>query len=154
MTFEREHLPDPISYYESQGLTLTGSHRSPWKTTECRFHGGRDSMRIKVANGAFVCMSLCGAKGGNVVAYQMAAYGQSFIEAAKQLGAWVRNENDQRHIRPMQLPARDALELLSRESTLIAIEAIRTAKGIPLTDADLHRLLIAAGRINHIRGLF
>jgi len=154
MTFEREQLPDPASYYKSQGLNLLGLHSSPWKTTECRFHGGSDSMRIKVATGAFVCMSLCGAKGGNVLAYQMAAYGQSFIEAAKQLGAWVGDEVAQRHIRPMQLPARDALELLSRESTLVAIEAIRTAKGIPLAEADLDRLLTAAGRINHIRGFF
>lgn len=153
MTFEREKLPDPVSYYESQGLNLLGSHHSPWKTTECRFHGGRDSMRIKVATGAFVCMN-CGAKGGDVVAYQMAAYGQGFVEAAKQLGAWVGSETAQLNIRLTQLSARDAIQALSYEATLVAIEGSRIGKGLTPTDADLDRLRTAAGSINHIRGLF
>ena len=39
--YRRELLPDPFSYYEDQGLMLVGSRRAPWRTTECRFHGGR-----------------------------------------------------------------------------------------------------------------
>jgi hypothetical protein len=89
--FNRELLPDPLIYYEANGLTLKGPRNASWKTTECRFHGGSDSMRIKVATGAFICMN-CGARGGDVVAYQMAAYCLSFLEAAKQLGAWSGGE--------------------------------------------------------------
>lgn len=85
--FDRELLPVPVSYYEAQGLTLQGSRGAEWKTTECRFHGGSDSLRIKVTTGAFVCMA-CGAKGGDVLAYEMATHGIGFIDAAKQLGAW------------------------------------------------------------------
>ena len=44
MTFDRRNLPDAVSYYESEGLKLTS--RGKWRTTECKFHGGSDSMRI------------------------------------------------------------------------------------------------------------
>ena len=89
MTFEREKLPDPVSYYESQGLALLGSHRSTWKTTECRFHGGSDSMRVNTVTGAWVCMA-CGVKGGDVLSYLMLSNGMEFIDAAK----WDGNERE------------------------------------------------------------
>jgi hypothetical protein len=153
MTFEREKLPDPVSYYESQGLNLIGSHHSPWKTTECRFHGGSDSMRIKVSTGAFVCMA-CGARGGDVLAYEMAVYGVGFVQAAKQLGAWTGGQTQMRHIRPAALTARDALSVLADEVTLIALEGTRIARGVVPTAVDLERMQQAAGRVNHVRGIF
>ncbi len=39
MSFDRDRLPDPITYYESQGLTFK-ERSGKWRTTECRFHGG------------------------------------------------------------------------------------------------------------------
>jgi ribosomal protein L40E len=153
MTFEREKLPDPVNYYESQGLNLIGSHHSPWKTTECRFHGGSDSMRIKVSTGAFVCMA-CGARGGDVLAYEMAMHGISFVEAAKQLGAWSGDARVERQSRPTPLSARDALSVLAGEATLIALEGTRIGKGTEPSAADLERVRTAAGRINHVRGIF
>ena len=51
MPFDRRNLPDPISYYESEGLKLTS--RGKWRTTACQFHGGSDSMRINADSGAF-----------------------------------------------------------------------------------------------------
>ena len=152
--YRRELLPDPVSYYEGQGLKLMGSRRAHWRTTECRFHGGSDSMRIMVATGAFKCMSLCGARGGDVVAYHMAAHGLSFLEAAKQLGAWVGSEIIQGHIRPTQFSARDAMRVVNFEVTLLAIEGSRMAKGIKPSPEDLERILVAAGRINHVAGMY
>jgi hypothetical protein len=153
MTFEREKLPDPISYYESQELIFQGSGPAPWRTTECRFHGGSDSMRIMVATGAFACMA-CGARGGDVLAYHRAAHGLGFVEAAKQLHAWAGDVRGERQYRPTPLSARDALSILAAEATLIALEGTRIGNGIELVAADLERVRTAAARINHLRAMF
>ena len=55
------------------------------RTTRCAFHGGSDSMRVNVRSAAFACMAGCGARGGDVFAYHMAAQGLGFVEAA---GPW------------------------------------------------------------------
>jgi hypothetical protein len=52
MTFIRDNLPDAASYFEGQGLTLTGPRSAKWRTTRCEFHGGSDSMRVNIASGA------------------------------------------------------------------------------------------------------
>ena len=70
MSYDRTRLPDPVGYYESQGLTLKGSRSAKWRTTRCEFHGGSDSMRVNVTNGAFKCMA-CNVGGGDVLAYHM-----------------------------------------------------------------------------------
>jgi len=90
MTFDRDRLPDPVNYYEGQGLILKGPRSTKWKTTRCELHGGGDSMRVNVATGAFRCMN-CGARGGDVLAYHMAESGLEFVEAAKALGAWIED---------------------------------------------------------------
>ena len=88
MPFDRTLLPDPVTYFENQGLTLKGPRSAKWKTTVCNFHGGSDSMRVNVATGAWVCMS-CGEKGGDVLAYEIKDGGREFVDAAKALGCWV-----------------------------------------------------------------
>ena len=110
-------------------------------------------MRIKVATGAFACMN-CGASGGDVLAFQMAAHGQSFIEAAKQLGAWSGGEPIKEHIKPTLLSPKDALKVLAFEGTLVAIADCRSAKGIKPSPEDLERILVALGRINHVAGRY
>ena len=82
MTYKRDHLPDAISYLEGEGLRLKGPRTAKWKTTECRFHGGSDSMRVNVATGAFKCMN-CGVGGGDVLDYHMQLYGLEFVQAAQ-----------------------------------------------------------------------
>lgn len=151
--FNRELLPEPVTYYEAHGLTLQGPLSAQWHTTECRFHGGSDSMRIKVSTGAFVCMA-CGARGGDVLAYEMAVYGIGFVEAAKRLGAWTGGDAPQRHIRPTALSARDALSVLADEANLIAIEGTRMGSGIVPSAADLGRVRRAAARVRHIQEMF
>lgn len=154
MTFEREKLPDPANYYEAQGLTLQGAHKAAWKTTRCEFHGGSDSMRINLHTGAFVCMAGCGAKGGDVLAYERAVHGIGFVEAAKRLGAWSGGSALQQHIRPTALTARDGLSVLADETELLALEGSRMGVGIVPSAADLDRIQKAAARIRHIREIF
>lgn len=147
MSFDRERLPDPIGYFEGQGLKL--SKRGKWRTTECRFHDGSDSMRINTATGAWVCMS-CGAKSGDVLAYEMAANGVDFVTAAKALGAWVEDGKPEARKKPAPLPPRAALEVLSFEAMLTAVAAGNLAQGLVLTAKDRARLMTAAGRINKL----
>lgn len=151
MSFDRAALPDAISFYEAEGLTLTG--RGKWRTTSCTFHGGSDSMRINAETGAFVCMAGCGAKGGDVLAYRMSARGEDFVTAAKALGAWVDDGRPPPR-NPAPLSARDALTLLASESNLAAVAAANVGRGVVLTAADRERLLTAAGRIGLVQRWF
>ena len=153
MTFDRNLLPDPTGYFEEQGLKLTGPRKAKWKTTECRFHDGSDSMRVNTSNGAYVCMS-CGVKGGDVLAYEMASTGREFIYAAKAIGAWVDDGKLHTPQKPTPLSPRAALSAMAFEATFTAIAAGNLAKGVVLTDADRSRLMQAAGRINRVVEVF
>ena len=77
--FDRNALPDPLAYFEAQGLAFQ-ERRGRWRTTRCDFHGGSDSMRVNVQTGAWCCMS-CNAHGGDVLAYEMAFSGLTFIRS-------------------------------------------------------------------------
>jgi hypothetical protein len=152
MSLIRERLPEPQAYYECQDLVLAG--KGAWRTTRCAFHGGSDSMRVNVRNGSFACMAGCGARGGDVLAYHMAAHGLGFVEAARDLGAW---EDEPQHearrrppCRPLGLPAREALALLCEDAMVVAIAAGNLARGCSLTEADLQRLREGAARIQRI----
>lgn len=151
MGFEKDKLPDPVTYYESEGLVLQG--RGKWRTTRCESHGGSDSMRINTETGAFCCMAGCGLRGGDVLAYQMQVVGQDFVSAARVLGAWVDDKPDPNAVKRKPLPfnARDALEILATETNLVAIAAGNVANNVQLTPEDLMRVLKAAGRIQVIQ---
>lgn len=150
MGFERDHLPDPQGYFEAQGLKL--SRGKKWVTTGCNFHQGSDSMRINLHSGAWVCMA-CGAKGGDVLAYHMAAYGLEFIAAAKDLNAWV-DDGRPAPTNPAPFTPRQALEVLLTEVNLIAIAAGNVAQGVALSDDDRTRLMQAAGRVLRIAEVY
>ena len=149
MPFVRENLPEPLAYYEGQGLIFTGPRSSKWRTTRCEFHGGSDSMRVHIERGAYVCMS-CGVRGGDIVSYHQAAHGLEFVEAVKALGAWQDDGKPQPHRRPAPLPAALAVNVLGFEANLAAVAACNVANGVQLTDQDKARLLTAAARINNI----
>ena len=149
MSFDRTLLPEPTTYFENHGQKLTGPRSAKWKTTACNFHGGSDSMRVNTASGAFVCMA-CGAKGGDVLAYEMQSTGADFVKVAKELGAWIDDGKPQTQQKPTPLAPRAALSVLQFEATLAAVAAGNLAHGITLTDLDRARLLKAAGRINLI----
>ena len=154
MTFDRNLLPEPTAYFEAQGLKLTGPRMAKWKTTECRFHDGSDSMRVNASAGAWVCMS-CGVKGGDVLAYELAATGADFVDAAKAIGAWV-DDGNKPHApqKPTPLSPRAALSAMAFEASFTAIAAGNVAQGVALTDADRSRLMQAAGRINRMAEVF
>lgn len=151
MGFDRSMLPDPATFYDDAGLRLTG--RGKWRSTSCVFHGGSDSLRINLASGAFVCMAGCGARGGDVLAYHIAAHGMDFVDAAKSLGAWV-DDGKTAPTRPTPLSPRAALEVLKFEAVLVAIAAGNLAKGVGISHADRGRVLQAAGRISRITEIF
>lgn len=153
MSFDRSLLPDPLTYYDGQGLTFR-ERKGKWRTTSCFNCGSSDAMRINTDSGSFVCMTSCGARGGDVLAYHQAAHGLGFIDAAKELGAWVDDGKDASHTRPTPLPARDALVVLAAEANLVAVAAANVAHGVVLTQIDLSRLLTASGRISRIMEVF
>lgn len=150
MGFDRDRLPAALDFYAQEGLKV--SPRGKWRTANCVFHGGSDSLRINTHSGGWICMS-CRKSGGDVLAYRMAAHGESFITAAKALGAWV-DDGKPAPRRPTPLPPRDALQLLGREANLVAVAAGNLAYGVNLTPDDLDRVLKAAGRINRIVEIF
>jgi hypothetical protein len=153
MSFDRSQLPDPVVYFEFQGLTLKGPRSAKWKTTTCNFHGGSDSMRVNVITGAWVCMS-CGEKGGDVLAYEIRSCGREFVDAAKSLGCWADDGRPPVATKPTPLSPRLALSVLAFESTLAAVAASNVAHGVTLTDADRERLMVAANRINRLMEAF
>lgn len=153
MSFNRDLLPDPVTYFENQGLKLSGPRKAKWLTTECRFHDGSDSMRINTSTGAWVCMN-CDEKGGDVLAYEIASSGMEFVDACKALGAWVDDGKPQTQQKPTPLSPRAALSVLAFEAMLTAVAAGNIANGVNLTDADRARLRRAVGRINKIAEVF
>ena len=146
MTFNRDALPDAQTYFEERGLKLTGPSRAKWKTTRCEFHGGSDSMRVNTKTGAWVCMAGCGAKGGDVLAYHMAADGVDFITAAKELGCW-QDDGKPAPARPAGLSARAALELLRPAVYLVYVACCNAAQGVELTRNDREKLADASAQI-------
>jgi hypothetical protein len=144
--FIRECLPDPASYFESEGLTLAG--RGAWRTTRCDFHGGSDSMRVNVATGGWVCMA-CGVKGGDVLAHHMQSYGLSFVEAARALGAYVEDGKPLAGS-PRRFSASDALSAVGEELGVCVVVIADARRGLVPSDSDWTRFLAAAGRVQAI----
>jgi hypothetical protein len=147
MGFDRNLLPEPALYFEAHGLRLIG--RGNWRTARCDFHGGSDSMRINVQQGCWCCMN-CGARGGDVLAYHLALHGMEFVEAARQLGAWVDDGRPVTRTKPTPLPPRAALQVIASEANLAAVAAANLAHGIALSDVDRARLLVASRRISRL----
>lgn len=148
-SFDRSRLPEPAAYFESIGLNLTGPKSSPWRTTSCNFHGGSDSLRVKVQNGAWVCMN-CGVKGGDILAYHMQANDLEFIQAAKELGCWDGNSNSNIPVKVASFSPRLALEVLSLETSIVYVLACDMVKSNALMETDKQRLMTCAARINLI----
>lgn len=149
--FIKDRLPDSVSFFEAEGLKLDG--RGKWRTSECKFHDGSDSMRINTTTGGWICMA-CGIKGGDVLAYHMAAHDLDFINSAQALGAWQEDGKPNGTHRPKPLPAGDALRVLAFESLLTAVAAGNIAHGVQLTDTDRARLMVASKRITTIQEAF
>jgi CHC2 zinc finger len=143
--FVRERLPDPIGYFESQGLTLKGPGK--WKTARCEFHDGSDSMRVNTESGGWVCMA-CGERGGDVLAYAMRAHGLEFVEAARMLGAFIDGQKPQGGTwKTTTLTARDAMEVVAYELLVALVVVSDIRRGVIPSDLDWTRFLEAVGRV-------
>lgn len=146
MSFQRNLLPNALTYFQEQGLKITGSKTGKWFTTECHFHGGSDSMRVNQATGGWVCMA-CGAKGGDLISYEMNLTGDDFIVVAKRLRAWTNDDSSFYASKPLPFSKGLALEVLNIEANHVLIAAENVAYGVVLTIADLEQLRLSAVRI-------
>ena len=85
--FDRNRLPLVADYYRP----IFGELRfnaSGWAQVHCVFHeDGHASLSIHRERGAFRCFA-CGARGGDVLAFEMLRSGADFKSAARALGAW------------------------------------------------------------------
>jgi hypothetical protein len=106
-------------------------------------------MRVNIAIGAFKCMN-CQIGGGDVLSYYMQLHGDDFVQAAKNLGAWIDDGQYPVDRRPKTLSAARAMEVLAFEASLAAVAAGNVAQGVRLTDEDRNRLYKCANRINRI----
>ncbi len=89
--FDRNRLPDAEAYFTGELGALHG--RGTWRDAVCCFHQDtRPSLRVNTQTGAYRCM-VCGAHGGDVLAFQMQRYGQPFPAAAKALGAVIEGRH-------------------------------------------------------------
>ncbi len=78
-------FPEPRVYYQQEFPNLKQVNKD-WVSVNCCFHEDKTpSLRLNVVTGAFRCFS-CGARGGNIIAFQCQHYHQSFREAVEALG--------------------------------------------------------------------
>ncbi len=150
--FVRDQLPEALDYYTgTAGLTLTGKGKQ--RQTRCEFHGGSDSMGVNIETGQFLCRAGCGARGGDVLAYHMAAHGLGFVEAARALGAYREDGKPHRgQTRPTAIPARDLLRSVADELQLCVFVLHDVLNG-KCTDNDYDRFRTAASRVIYVTGL-
>ena len=143
--FIKDRLPDGESYFDAEGVPLVGP--GPWKSGPCHFHGSRDSLRVNVKSGGWVCMA-CGVKGGDVLAYHMQVNSMGFVEAARELGAYV--DDGRRYVgktTATTLSARDAMQVVAHELLVLFVVIADIRAGVIPTDTDWQRFLAGAGRV-------
>ncbi|MCK4608862.1 MAG: hypothetical protein KAT71_05240 [Gammaproteobacteria bacterium] len=84
--FNRDLLPAPAKYYKQQFPKMR--IKSEWVKVCCPFHDDHNpSLNINMVSGGFKCWA-CSAHGGDVLAFQMLRYKQTFKQAAMALDAW------------------------------------------------------------------
>jgi putative DNA primase/helicase len=84
--FRKDLVPSALGYFEQQGLAFVG--RGKQRQGPCPIHGGSDSLSVNVESGCWFCFA-CGAKGGDMLDLHRQIHGIGFVEAARQLGAWI-----------------------------------------------------------------
>jgi hypothetical protein len=85
--FDRNRLPTVADYYRPVFGDLR-FNASGWAQVHCAFHeDGTASLSIHRERGSFRCFA-CGARGGDILAFEMLRSGADFKSAARALGAW------------------------------------------------------------------
>jgi putative DNA primase/helicase len=89
--FDPARLPSPETYYAGQGVTLRG--RGTQRLGNCLLHGGHDSFSVNLESGAYCCFNpSCDARGGDVLDFHRQLHGLEFVQAARDLGAWIEGD--------------------------------------------------------------
>ncbi len=84
--FCRDLLPEPQVYYKQHLPHL--KIRNGWSDTRCLFHeDNHASLSVSLIHGGYICHA-CGVKGGDVLDFHRRLTGMTFVDAAKDLGAW------------------------------------------------------------------
>jgi len=146
--FERERLPDILTYCAERGIEGPRERSGKWRTCKCPKHGGW-SLRVNTERGSWACMAGCGS-GGDVLSLHQWLTGDNFVTAAQSLGAWVDDPTAppiRRDRRPARLTAADALALIREDAVMIAQEAARACMVGTIEEAVKTAMLAAAGRI-------
>jgi hypothetical protein len=143
MTLLRDRLPSAVEYFATAGLRLVGNGK--WRTSECRLHGGSDSLRVNTESGGWVCMA-CGVSGGDMLGLHMALQGLDFVSAARDLGAWTDDGRPAPH-KAATISPRDALTVLHGDLTLVTVIVSDVRRGVLPTEADWSAFLAAASRV-------
>lgn len=147
MAVDQHRKPPTHEVMQHYGAALVHG-KGKWFTLSCEFHGGSDSMRVNTDTGGWCCMA-CDKKGGDSIAYLMELEGIGFVEAAKKLDCWIEDGRPT-PTKPAPFTARQALEVLTSETNLIAITALSVAAGNAITQADRERLIQAARRVQFV----
>jgi DNA primase len=75
----------PEVYFTKELPNFKLIRSSKWLTVNCSFHAdSKPSMRINLESGGFFCHS-CGAKGGDIISFEMQRSGLSFKQAIDKL---------------------------------------------------------------------
>ena len=90
-SFNRALLPLPVTVLTRIGIKPNTANNAGYWLIKCPFHKGGEeknaSLSIHQVRGNFRCFT-CGARGGDVLSFWMQHNGQSFKQAAQELGAW------------------------------------------------------------------
>jgi CHC2 zinc finger len=117
----------------------------------CPIHGGTNASSLSVSRstGAWKCFN-CEAHGTDVIDFIRQRDGLGFIAAASVFGAWVPDGTNAPKQSTQRIGYMAALEILSLECVVLAQEAHRIQSGKLVTDADVERLMEAAGRVQGV----
>ena len=89
--FNRALLPMPVAMLARIGIKPKAANSAGYWLMRCPLHKGGEeknaSFSMHQVNGNFRCFA-CGAHGGDVLAFWMQRTGQTFKQAALELGAW------------------------------------------------------------------
>ena len=89
--FNKALLPAPVAILSRIGIKPKAANSADYWLMRCPFHKGGEeknaSLSMHTVNGNFRCFA-CGAHGGDVLSFWMQHTGQTFKQAAQELGAW------------------------------------------------------------------
>lgn len=127
---DRSRLPAIDSYIEQAGLKWR-SGRGVEQRFDCPLaaHTHNGNLTINTSKGLWNCVGGCG--GGDVLALHMARAGFTFVEAARDLGAWIEYVGDEPRAQATIRPASIAPECREADpdaDAAAASEAIRKRK--------------------------